>query len=64
MYRLRNYKDLESLLEELSALAPKKTLLDMYQLATSEPYSFWYINLMNKDIKKMFYIRFEKRLTF
>ncbi len=64
VYRLRNYKDLESLLEELSALAPKKTLLDMYQLATSEPFSFWYINLMSKDIKKMFYIRFEKRLTF
>ena len=63
VYRLRNYKDLESLLEELSALAPKKTLLDMYQMATSEPYSFWYINLMSKDINKMFHIRFEKRMS-
>ena len=62
-YKLRNYKDLESLLEELSALAPKKTLLDMYQMATSEPYSFWYINLMSKDINKMFHIRFEKRMS-
>ena len=55
VYRLRNYKDLESLLEELSALAPKKTLLDMYQLATSEPYSFWYVNIMSKDKKDVLY---------
>ena len=63
MYRLGNYKDLESLLEELSALAPRKTLLDMYQMATAEPYSVWYIYLMNKDTSKMFHIRFEKRMT-
>ena len=63
MYRLRNYKGLESLLEELSALAPKKTLLDMYHMAVDEPYSFWHINLMSKDKNKMFYIRFEKRMT-
>jgi len=63
VYKLRNYKDLETLLEELSALAPKKTLLDMYHMAVDEPYSFWYINLMSKDKNKMFYIRFEKRMT-
>jgi len=63
IYKLRNYRDLESLIEELSALAPKKVLLQMYNTATEEPYSFWYINLMAKDINKMFHIRFEKRLT-
>ena len=63
IYKLRNYRDLESLIEELSALAPKKVLLQMYNTATEEPYSFWYINLMAKDINKMFFIRFEKRLT-
>ena len=63
IYKLRNYRDLESLIEELSALAPKKILLQMYNTATEEPYSFWYINLMAKDINKMFYVRFEKRLT-
>jgi len=62
-YKLRNYRDLESLIEELSALAPKKTLLEMYNLATYEPYSFWYINLMAKNIKDMFFIRFEKKLV-
>ena len=34
--------------------------MEMYNAATEEPYSFWYINLMAKDINKMFYIRFEK----
>ena len=60
VYKLRNYRDLESLIEELSALAPKKVLMQMYNAATDEPYSFWYINLMAKDINKMFFIRFEK----
>ena len=63
VYKLRNYRDLESLIEELSALAPKKTLHQMYQLATEEPYSFWYINLMAKSTNNMFFIRFEKKLT-
>ena len=63
VYKLRNYRDLESLIEELSALAPKKTLLHMYNLTTEEPYSFWYINLMAKDVNKMFFIRFEKRMS-
>lgn len=61
-YKLRNYKDLESLIEELSALASKKVLLEMYNMATEEPYSFWYINLMAKNKNDMFFIRFEKKL--
>ena len=63
IYKLRNYRDLESLIEELAALAPKKIILQMYNTATEEHYSFWYINLMAKDINKMFFIRFEQRLT-
>ena len=62
VYKLRNYKDLEAVLEELSALADKKTLLDMYQLATDEPYSFLYVRLNAKDKNNMFFIRYEKRL--
>ena len=45
VYRLRNYRDLESLIEELSALYSKKTLLQLYNIATNEPHSFLYINL-------------------
>ncbi len=63
VYKLRNYRDLESLIEELSALAPKKVLMQMYNAATEEPYSFWYINLMSKNVNKMFFIRFEKQMT-
>jgi hypothetical protein len=62
VYKLRNYKDLEAVLEELSALADKKTLLDMYKLATDEPHSFWYINLIAKRVSDMFFIQFNKRL--
>jgi len=61
VFRLRNYKDLESILEELSALASKKELLDIYNTATRDPYSFLFINLVSQDKNHMFYIRFEKR---
>jgi hypothetical protein len=61
-YRLRNYRDLETLLEELSALVEKKTLLEIYQQATKERHSFLYIDLMETDINKMFSIRFDKRI--
>ena len=62
VYRLRNYKDLESLVEKLSALYDKKTLHELYNLASHEPHSFLYINLMAKDKKDMFYVRFEHKL--
>ena len=55
VYKLRNYKDLESLLDELSAIAPKKTLMEMYNIAAEEPYSFWYINLMARNKNEMFF---------
>ena len=48
IYKLRNYRDLQGLVEELSALAPKNTLLEMHNHATSEPYSFRYINLRKR----------------
>ena len=37
VYRLRNQKDLDAFLEELSALYDKKTLLRLYQHATEAP---------------------------
>ena len=45
VFRLRNRMELDALLEELSAVYDKKTLMEMYQIATTGPYSFWYINL-------------------
>ena len=62
VYRLRNYRDLETFIEEVSAITDKKTLMDIYNLATSEPYSFLYVRLTAKDKNDMFYIRFDKRI--
>ena len=49
IYRFWNYGDLESIVEELSALYDKKTLSQIYHEAVSEDYSFLYVNSMSKD---------------
>jgi stress-induced morphogen len=64
VFRLRNYADLESFVEEVSAIYPKKTILEIYNMATDEPYSFLYVNLRAKRKQDTFYIRFEKRIEF
>jgi hypothetical protein len=47
----------------VSAVANKKMLLDLYNLAVSDaPYSFLYVNLRAKDVNSMFMVRFEKKL--
>ena len=61
-YRLRNYKDSEAFVEEVSAVADKKTILEIYNMATSEPYSFLFVNLRAETKDHMFYIRFDKRI--
>ena len=63
VFRLRNYKDLEAIVEELSAVADKKTLLDIYHLATSEPFSFLFVNLMSHDKNKLFHIKFSQTIS-
>ena len=62
VFRLRNGGDLEALIDELSALTDKKTLLQLYNMATSDPYSFLFIKLNAKKLNDMFYIRYEKKL--
>ena len=62
VYKLRNYRDLEAVLEELSALTDKKTLLEMYSMATKEPHSFLYVNLMAKKVDDMFFIKFDRKM--
>jgi len=60
-WRLRNQKELVSLLEELSAVHPVPTLHQMYEQAVSDqPHSFWFLNLV-KDKEHMFHVRFEHR---
>ena len=58
IYRLRNYSDLEAIVEEMSAIYDKTTLLQIYHGAIDVPYSFLYINRMQKDRKRIFMNKF------
>ena len=51
-------------MDEVSAIAPKDVILEMYKLATDEPFSFLTVKLTSKDKNKIFMIRFQKQLTF
>ena len=62
VFRLRNRLELDAIIEELSAVYDKNTLMEMYELATRDPHSFWYIHLAAKRREDMFFLRFEKRL--
>ena len=62
VYRLRNTSDLDAITEELSAAYGKKIFQAIYEEAVKEPFSFLYVNLMEKDKKKMFMERFSKYL--
>ena len=63
VYRLRNQKDLDVFLEELSALYDKKTLLKLYQYATDAPFSFLYVRLNAQNRNDMFYMNLNKKLS-
>ena len=41
----------------------KKLMLEVYNLATEEPSSFLFINLMQGDVNDMFYKRFDAKLV-
>ena len=60
VWRLRNQREIISLMEELSALYPISVLHEMYETAIAdEDHSFWYINLVAKKKEDMFFVRFE-----
>ena len=60
IFRLRNNQDLQTFLDEVSALIDKSTLLEIYKIVTKEAYSFVYVKLTAKDINDRFYIKFGK----
>ena len=62
IFRLRNQKDLDAILEELSGLYDKKTLDKIYRVATNDRHGFLYIDLMESDKKKMFYKNINQRI--
>ena len=45
VFRLRSSQDLNTVIEENSALVDKATLMEVSRLATAEPFSFLFINL-------------------
>ena len=63
IYRLRKYGDLGAIVEELSAIFDRKTLLQIYHEAVGEDCSFLYVNLITKDKRKMFMSRFNHYLN-
>ncbi len=64
VFRLRNYSDLQTFLDELGGVVgDEQTLLEMYKEATNTPYSFLYCRLTEKDKNQMFYINFNKRIA-
>ena len=63
IYRLRNYGDLEAIVEKLSAIYGKTTLLQIYHEAISEDYSFLYVSSISKDKRKMSMTRFNHYLN-
>ena len=64
IFRLRSKAELDAIIEEVSNFYPKKTLLEMYELAVNdEPYSFWYINLAASKVEDVFWLRFDARMV-
>ena len=61
-FRLRSMQDLETWLNENSAVYPKDTLLQLYNYCVKQPYGFLYQNLMAQNADEMFHYKFDGRL--
>ena len=64
-FKARSMNDLEAFLEENSALAPggKRQLMEIYKMATAEPFGFLTINQLTKDPSKIFMKNLESYLV-
>ena len=62
IFKQRNVKDLITFLDEFSAMVDKKTLMEIYKLATDQKYNFLFINLLAADADHMFYWNLDKRI--
>ena len=63
IFRLRNYADMEAWLEEMAAIKDKKTLIELYNMATNKPFGFLYIRCNAKHAGEMFYDSLKSRLV-
>jgi hypothetical protein len=63
-FKVRNQKEYESIESEVTALVDRDTFREVWEAATSEPYSFLFIRLNAKSLNETFMLRFEKHFTF
>jgi GTPase SAR1 family protein len=63
VFRLRSYQDLQTFLEEASALYDKKVLLQLYHYCVDQPFGFLYLDLTARDRENMFFYKLEQRLV-
>ena len=63
VFRLRNVTEYEAISEENSAVISRDKFKEIYRYATSEPYSFLFIDAMAKTADEMFFLRFERPIA-
>ena len=64
VFRLRNYQDLNTFLDEVSAIVDKKTLLQMYKSATDLDFGFLFVKLNSRSKKNMFMVKSNSYIEF
>ena len=63
IYKLKNQTELDTFIQEQSALIDRKTMLEIFRTAVdAQPYSFLFVKLRESDINKIFMIRFEAEI--
>ena len=62
VFRLRSNHDLMSIMEFTALGITKEELMAMYREATQDMYSFLYVNMLERDISRMFFRKFSARL--
>eukprot|EP00438_Fugacium_kawagutii_P026332 Skav213224 [mRNA] locus=scaffold514:46260:46727:- [translate_table: standard] len=63
IFKLKNMAEVDAFVQEQSALIDKKTVYEIYKLATEEQaYSFLFVKLRESDLNKIFMIRLEKEV--
>ena len=64
VFRLRNYQDLNTFLDEVSAIVDRKTLLQMYKSATDLDFGFLFVKFNSRSKENMFMIKFNSYIEF
>ena len=63
VFRLRNFIDLQTFLDEVPGLlGDRKALLEMYRYAMESPYNFLYCKLSAKGVNEIFFSGFGEKL--